>query len=47
MNKIIKVLQISTEVVVLVLCGIELRDAIKKIKEERRIRPNPSQNDKV
>ena len=41
MTKIIKVLQISTEVVVLVLCGIELRDAIKRIKEERKHRSNP------
>ncbi len=49
MTKIVKVLQISTEVMVLVLCGLELKDAIKRIKEERKIRPNPSQNqnDKV
>lgn len=45
MTKIIKVLQISTEVVVLVLCGIELRDAIKRIKEERKHRFNHQAND--
>lgn len=45
MTKIIKVLQISTEVVVLVLCGLELRDAIKKIKEERKHRSNPQPNE--
>lgn len=45
MTKIIKVLQISTEVVVLVLCGFELRDAIKKIKEERKHRSSPQPNE--
>ena len=45
MTKFIKVLQISTEVVVLVLCGLELRDAIKKIKEERKHRSNPQPNE--
>ena len=45
MTKIIKVLQISTEVVVLVLCGLELRDAITKIKEERKHRSNPQPNE--
>jgi len=40
MAKIVKILQVSTEVMVLVLCGLELRDAIKKIKEERKHRSN-------
>ena len=41
MTKVIKVLQISTEVLVLVLCGIELREAVKKIRGERKHRSNP------
>ena len=47
MTKIIKILQISTEMMVLVICGLELRDAVKKIKEERKLRFNPQPNDKA
>ena len=45
MAKIFKILQVSTEVMVLVICGLELRDAIKKIKEERKHRSNPQPNE--
>lgn len=42
MSKIFKLVQFTTEVVILTLSGIELADTIKRLRKEKRTNQSPS-----